>query len=144
MLSTFGLWRAEVERHTPDIGGLKNARMVKEFVGHLVRHWSIRSGWPCTVLSVSRVKPTKPNAAGAQFEGRIDRVSLVDQWSGFSGWIRFGDGFIEFEVEPIPPQEIPATEPVLLEESKQLVTAELSHAPAEQEFNPLWDRWLDG
>lgn len=42
VLSTFGLWRAEVAAHPSEIDGFRNRKMVNEYVRRLVRDWSIK------------------------------------------------------------------------------------------------------
>jgi hypothetical protein len=142
MLSTFGVWRAEVVRYPADIADFQNARLVHEYVRQLVRLWSIRSAWPCEVERVCRENLRNPPSI---YHWRVYRVILVDQWDKIRrGRFRFGVGYVEFQVETVRPEELPSNERVVIEESKQLVTAELFNAHTQPTVDPLWDRWLDG
>jgi hypothetical protein len=124
-LSTFGLWRARVECHPPDIDRFKNYIAVRDQVNRVVRSWSVRTAWPCEVVRVSRAKWEKTSVSGALSKEKAYRITLVDQWNVLRGaWIRFGDGFVEFQVEAVQSQEVPAIDTAGADESKQLVTME--------------------
>jgi len=150
-LSTWGVWRGEIASYPPGVEGFGDHRMVENYVCDLIRDWSFRSGWPysgCRVRQVSLAAPgmtgTFPVVAGSEM---IYSVTLAVGDDLKPGWMRLGDGFAEFQLDPEPwSQSIPADvdprnrvirrRPPELQASRQY--------PALAEPHPLWDRWLDG
>jgi hypothetical protein len=158
-LSTSGVWRAEIEFHPSGIDDFGDLNLVEPYVRSLIRDWSFRSGWPyldCPVLEVSQVSPGRTGPFSSVSEWwTVYRVTLgVDVGYPKCGWLRFGDGFAEFQLEPHAPTvttrlivgerkevisfELPAAEKAKSEDDRELtqILAGLQH--------PLWDRWLDG
>jgi hypothetical protein len=145
MLSTFGVWRADVKCHPTDIDGFDNRKMVNDYIRCLVHHWSIRSAWPCKVLRLAPAKERMSQTSGAGSRAKAYQITLADQWDGIRrGKLCLGDGFAEFQVEAFRPQEFPAEEPVDVDDPKRFATREFSHASSDTMTDSLWDRWLDG
>ena len=152
-LSTHGLWRAEMDAGLTDIADTLSRQELLLLIQELLQGWSFRSGWPyyhCRVLSATRSGPrTAGPFASVADRSQVYRVRLD---VGETGWIRFGDGYVEFQLEPAtrthPPAQVPEsdrlkTTPWLL--GKNPHRAEQSHE-LEHELtgpHPLWDRWLD-
>ncbi len=156
-LSTWGVWRAEIESYPPGVEGFGDDMLAGKYVCDLIRDWSFRSGWPylgCRVRQVFRAAPgvtgTFPSVSESE---AIYRVTLDIREVIKHGWMRFGDGFAEFQLEPDPlrrsihldanlrkrvllrlPWELPENKPV----------AARGQPPALAGPHPLWDRWLDG
>jgi hypothetical protein len=156
-LSTWGVWRTEIARDLPGIDGTGDFRVIRESIRGLIRDWSFRSGWPylgCRVLHVAR---TDPRTAGPfSFVPELSKVYQITLGVGQGrerGWIRFGDGFVEIQLEP-PAWSQGA---ILIADSQGSVIAPGPfdvHADESEEphesmavvagIHPLWDRWLDG
>jgi hypothetical protein len=139
-LSTRGLWRAEVNADLPDIAEPNHRQMLLHLVQELVGDWSFRSGWPyyhCRVLSAT---PSVPRRAGP-FSSVADssRVYRIRLDVGETGWIHFGDGYVEFQLEPRAGTQRLSGVPNLHRRPERPSRLELLLA----ENHPLWDRWLD-
>lgn len=158
-LSTAGVWRAETEFYPPGLEDFGNANLVEPYVRSLIRDWSFRSGWPYLgrqVLRISRARPGKegPFSSVSEWE-TVYRVTL-DVEVGYSkcGWLRFGDGFAEFQLEPHSTR--PTTRVIVGERTevnfREGPAAEKAEARVDRELtpclaglkHPLWDRWMDG
>ena len=92
---------------------------------------------------VRRVKamPSEVSPFGDGPKGwKVYRVFLE---GGDTGWLRFGAGWVEFQLSRNPVGEV-----LLLADSSREVLNRNSERPAAQELSsdpePMWDRWLDG
>lgn len=156
-LSDWGVWRAEIVSYPHGVEGFGDDKLVGKYVCSLIRDWSIRSGWPylgCRVRQVSRAAPgvtgTFPivSESEALYSVTLDIHEVLKR-----AWLRFGDGFAEFQLEPdpirrsIPPDAHRRKRVILrlareLPESKPLAVR--GQPPGLAGPHPLWDRWLDG
>jgi hypothetical protein len=158
-LSTGGVWRAEIESYPLGTDDLGNPELVEPYVHSLVRDWSFRSGWPflwSRVLRISQASPGKTGPFSSVSEWwTVYRVTLdVDVDPRECGWLHFGNGFAEFQLEPHPTR--PTTRLIVGARTEvnfwEKPAAEKAESGVEQELtpsvtalqNPLWDRWLDG
>jgi hypothetical protein len=156
-LSTWGVWRTEIEYDPSVIDGTGDFRVIRESIHGLIRDWSFRSGWPylgCRVLHVAR---TDARTAGPfSFAPELSNVYQITLGVGQGrerGWIRFGDGFVELQMErpawshaarlmADSHQSVIAPEPfdVHADESEEAYESATVLAGS----HPLWDRWIDG
>jgi len=152
-LSTHGLWRAEWDGGLPDITDPGNRRMHWKLIQELVRDWSFRSGWPyyqCRVLSATQSGPRTAGPFSSVAESSL--VYRVRLDVGETGWIRFGDGYVEFQLELSSRTRLPArapqvhrlnTTPWALRAGTNRAERRHGFEPLPSSRHPLWDRWLD-
>jgi hypothetical protein len=158
-LSTGGVWRAEIESYPPGLDDFGNPKLVEPYVRSLIRDWSFRSGWPflwCGVLRMSQARPGRTGPFSSVSEwSTVYRVTLdVDVHPRECGWLRFGDGFVEFQLEPHPTR--PTARVIVGERTDAILrerpAADKAEAGVDRELtpalaglqHPLWDRWMDG
>jgi hypothetical protein len=158
-LSTGGVWRAEIESHPPGLDDFGNPNLVEPYGRSLIRDWSFRSGWPflwCGVLRMSQARPGRTGPFSSVSEWwTVYRVTLdVDVHPRENGWLRFGDGFVEFQLEPHPTR--PMARVIVGERTDAIFwerpAADKTEAGVDRELtpalaglkHPLWDRWMDG
>ena len=100
-LSTHGLWRAETETGLTEVADTVGRQELLLFIQELLRDWSFRSGWPyyhCRVLSATRSgQRTAGPFSSVADSSWVYRIRLD---VGESGWVHFGDGYVEFQLEP--------------------------------------------
>jgi hypothetical protein len=157
-LSTGGVWRAEIESYPLGMDDLGNPDLVEPYVHSLVRDWSFRSGWPflgSRVLRMSQASPGKTGPFSSVSEWwTVYRVTLdLDVDPRETGWLCFGDGFAEFQLEPHPSR--PTTRLIVDARTELNFWEKPAAAKAEsgddQELtpslagldHPLWDKWID-
>jgi hypothetical protein len=156
-LSTHGLWRAETIAGLPGIADPRNHQVFLSLIQALVRDWSFRSGWPyyqCRVLSATQSGPrTAGPFASVVDSSRVYRITLGLGDRREIGWIHFGAGCVEFQLEPPSRTRLPAgapqfhrlnTTPWLLRDGANRAERPPEFEPALTGRHPLWDRWLDG
>jgi hypothetical protein len=148
MLSTFGLWRAEVRSHPLGLDEFEDRKQVGRYAASLLRDWSLRAGYPfyhSRVLRVSKADPKEGSPFGTRPEsGTVFRVILDAGTWRYPGWIRFGDRFVEFQLERDVRQSAIPAESCEPEASQKAKAPEFGLAVVRPEMQPLWDRWLDG
>jgi hypothetical protein len=153
-LSTHGLWRAELVAGWPEITDPGDHQMLLPLIQELVHDWGFRSGWPYYQSRVLSATWSGPRTAGP-FSSVADssRVYRIRLDVGETGWIHFGDGYVEFQLElPTRTQPFLRVSPLHRLAIERLTLREASHPlerPRELEplpagRHPLWDRWLDG
>jgi len=151
----WGVWRAEIKSVPPGIDGFGDHRLVEEYVRGLISDWSFRSGYfGCRVLRVFPVSPrtTCPLPFVPEWR-KVYRVTLGVGEVLEHGWMCFGDGFAEFQLEAnarmsaIPLMANVQTQ-VISGKSPEAENAEpkedRERTPTLAGPHPLWDRWFDG
>jgi len=166
-LSHWGVWRADLGQLPPQIAGFGDHRQVERYIHKLLEDWSQKSARGGRVVRISKPVSPKLSPFGDGPRGwKVYRIALEDSELRRTGWLRFGAGWAEFqlernETERTTFQELFADAEISLkgdvrladldlkslegdlERSEAIAEAAANRNPAMGQDHPMWDRWLD-
>jgi hypothetical protein len=166
-LSHWGVWRADVGRLPVEVGGYGGDRQAKAYIYKLLDDWSFRSARGGRVVRISGPVAPALSAFGDGPKGwKVYRVTLDDGELRRTGWLRFGTGWVEFQLsrhsaEPTTPLELGYGSPFRLKSEpgpddilRQILEEDTTDSepvaepagprnPFLSQHHPMWDRWID-
>jgi hypothetical protein len=154
-------------RLPPEIAGFGDQRQVETYIHKLLDDWSLKSARGGRVVRISKPVSPKLSPFGDGPRGwKVYRITLEDSVLRRTGWLRFGAGWVEFqlqrnEAERTTILELFADAQLSLDGETRLADLYLKslEEPTEHstpiaepaairdpflsQHHPMWDLWLD-
>jgi hypothetical protein len=142
--SHWGVWRAELGRFPAAIDGFRKRKEVERSIRMLLFDWNGKSARGVAVVRISKADSPAMSPIGDDPKGcMVYQITLVDDFERrTTGWMRFGDGCVEFQLCRAP-GDVVAAQLLSHTPAKRHAVSSLPDGPL-SDLDPLWDRWLDG
>jgi len=166
-LSHWGVWRADLGQLPLEIAAFGDQSQVETYIHKLLDDWSFRSARGGRVVRISKPVSPKVSPFGDGPRGwKVYRITLEDSVQRRTGWLRFGAGWMEFQLQRNEAERTTIFElfpdvQLSLESKRRLADLNLKgleeprvqsepiaepaaiRNPFLTEHHPMWDRWLD-
>jgi hypothetical protein len=167
-LSHWGVWRADLGRLAIETAGPRaNHRQIKAYIRTLLDDWSRRSARGGRVVEISRpVTPLRSPFGEGPNGWKVYRIALDDGLLRRTGWLRFGRGWVEFQLQRHPSERELLKAPPryrrssldietrLVRIDREILEGEdaaegpgveipVTRNPFLNRDHPMWDRWID-
>ncbi len=143
-LSHWGLWRADLPRLPDDLESAHGRPLVKKYIQKLMDDWSRRSARGGSAIRIfGELSRTRGPFGGDRPGGKVYLITLLDASEvRRTGWLRLGPDWVEFQLVP-DRRERNLHRGVFYE--TEMSSSAIPALPARSfQFDPMWDRWLDG